>query len=126
MIFFSYTRIVARVSLIPIIIVGVIGYILAKNSTIIAVGVMTALEQLFMWLGITFGTAAGIITAVGVMVRRRRYRSLARTTISQVYGVRTKQDIPVIDWTLKPQAIEPVKGVTINGIPIEEWQKQHP
>lgn len=125
MIFFSYTRIVAKISLIPLIIVGVIGYMAVKYGNTLAEGLVRAMIALAIWFGATFGIAAGIVTGIVVM-RRKMARSAARATINSVYGLRTKQDIPVVDWTLKPAAIEPVKGVMINGIPIEEWQKQHP
>lgn len=125
MIFFSFTRIVARISFIPIIVVAVIGYIIAKNSSVIAEGLMNALIALAIWFGATFGLAGGIITAIMVMRRRIRYRSPALGHHQIHNPARGKQDA-VIDWTLKPAAIEAVKGVTINGLPIEEWQKQHP
>lgn len=125
MIFFRYTRIDARISLIPLVICGIVGYYLCKESGTITEGITTAMEDLAIWFGATFGLAGGIITAIMVMRRRIRYRSPALAHHQIHRPARGKQDA-VIDWTLKPAAIEAVKGVTINGLPIEEWQRQHP
>jgi hypothetical protein len=118
MIFFSYTRIIARISLIPLVIVGAVFYIIARNSTIIAEGIMNALIGLAIWFGISFGAAGGVITAVALIRRSIRHKTARAVPI--------REDIPVVSYTLYPERKHAIEegsgqGTTINGIPIEEY-----
>jgi hypothetical protein len=121
MIFFSYTRIVAKISLIPLIIVGVICYIVAKNSSIIAEGMMNALIALAIWFGASFGAVGGLIAAIVILRRKHGLKVINRTA----RAVPTERDIPVITYTLYPEAKHEIEGrdgqeTLINGVPISK------
>jgi hypothetical protein len=123
MIFFSYTRIVARISLIPVIVVAAICYIAAKNSSAIVEGLMNALIALAIWFGASFGIVGGIITAIVILRRRHGLKVINRTT----RAVPTERDIPVISYTLYPEAKHAIDGrdsqeTLINGVPISKLQ----
>ena len=126
MIFFSYTRIVAKISLIPLIIVGVIGYIVVKDAHTIAVGLVHALIGLAIWCGISFGTVGGLVTAIALLGRkgRRHYRNRTARAVS------TERDIPVISYRLNPEPVAEIEnkagqGVTINGLTMDEYNAKY-
>jgi hypothetical protein len=126
MIFFSYTRIVARISFIPVIVVGVIGYMVAKNSSIIAEGLMNALVALAIWFGASFGIVGGAVAAIVILTRKRKLKVINRTA----RAIHTTQDIPVISYTLYPEVKHAIEerggqGTLINGIPIEEYNRRY-
>lgn len=124
MIFFSYTRVVLRISFIPLIIIGIIGYMAVKYGNTLAEGLVHAMIALAIWFGATFGIAAGIVTGIVVMRRRHGLRVINRTA----RAVHTEKDIPVISYTLYPEAKHEIEGrdgqgVTIDGIPIDKYTK---
>lgn len=122
MIFFSFTRIVARISLIPVIVVGFLCYEGAKHSNAIIHGLFELLITLAIWCGISFGLVGGIVLSVFLLTRNRKLRVINRTA----RAVPNKEDMPIISYTLYPEVKHAIENqTTINGMPIEEYTRRY-
>lgn len=110
-------------SVIPLVIILLIGWGIYKGRG----EIMGFMESLLIWIAVIVGPC--MLGFIGLMIYSARIRQLEYRS-RPARALSTKQDIPVIKYVINPEPVAEIEdkagqGVTINGLTIEEWQRQN-